>query len=129
MRRTTEKEIRGVLRLDAAARFNHFVKRVVDSQAAWGLWKDGWALMANNDGIKVFPLWPAREYAELHRTGEWVAYEAEEIPLASLLGELLPKLAERGVLAGVFPTPEGKGVTPSAEDLAASLRKELESYE
>jgi hypothetical protein len=128
MRRTTEKEIQTVLRLDGSARFNHFVKRVVDSEAAWGLWKDGWALMENDDGTQVFPLWPAREYAELHRTGNWAEYEAREIPLADILDELVPKLAQGGILPGVFPTQEGKGVTPTPEALAASLRKELENY-
>jgi hypothetical protein len=54
---------------------------VVDSEAAWGLWKDGWALMRDDAGVEVFPLWPAREYAEASRTGEWSEYEAEQIDL------------------------------------------------
>jgi hypothetical protein len=85
--------------------------------------------MANDDGMQVFPLWPAREYAELHRTGDWSVYEARPIPLAELLDELLPKLAERGALPGVFPTPNGKGVTPRAEELSRALRDELQKYE
>ena len=128
MRRTNEKEMHAVLRLDGPARFAHFVKRVVDSEIAWGLWKDGWALMENDDGTRVFPLWPAREYAELLRAGQWAEYEPREIPLADLLDELVPKLAEQGVLAGVFPTATGKGVTPRVEELSASLREELEKY-
>jgi hypothetical protein len=129
MRHTSEREIQAVLGLDGPKRFSHFLKRVADEEVAWGLWHDGWALMANSDDSQVFPLWPAREYAELHRVGEWVAYEARGIPLADLLDQLLPKLAEAGVLAGVFPTPKGKGVTPMPEELAAALRKELEHYE
>ncbi|MGK4000053.1 DUF2750 domain-containing protein [Sorangium sp. So ce1024] len=129
MKRTTEKEIRAVLSLDGPSRFRHFVKTVVAWEAAWGLWKDGWSLMANDEGVSVFPLWPAREYADLCRTDVWADHEVKEISLESLLGELLPKLKERGVLAGVFPIPAGKGVTLSAEELAVSLRKELENYE
>ena len=128
MRRTTGKEIQSVLRLDGPARFNHFIKRVVDPEAAWGLWKEGWALMMNDDGTQVFPLWPAREYAELHSTGNWAEYEAREISLADLLDELVPKLAQGGMLPGVFPTPRGKGITPTPEEFAAALRKELENY-
>src|SRR4051812_6675474 len=104
MKRTTEKEIQAVLRLDGPARFNHLVQRGVDSEAAWGLWKNGWALMENENGTQVFPLWPAREYADVHRTGDWAEYEAREIPLADLLDDLLPKLAQGGVVPGVFPT-------------------------
>jgi hypothetical protein len=127
MRHTTKKEIEAVLRLDGPARFDHFVKRVVDSELAWGLWKNGWALMAKDDGTQVFPLWPAREYAELFRTGEWAQYDAEEIPLTDLMDELLPKLEQRGVLPGVFPTPGDKGVTPTAKELRNSLEEESEN--
>lgn len=129
MRQTKEREVQAVLRLDGPKRFSHFVKRVADEERAWGLWKDGWALMADPDGTQIFPLWPASEYAELHRKGDWAEYETREIPLADLLDELIPKLAEKGALPGVFPTPSGKGVTLRPEELALALRKELENYE
>ncbi len=129
MRRTTPKEIEAVLRLDGSTRYKHFVKRVVDDELAWGLWKDGWALMADGSGQSVFPLWPAREYAELCAVGDWDGYVVEEIALADLIDELLPKLAEREVRPAVFPTPAGKGVTPSASELREALRSEMENYE
>jgi len=129
MRRTTTKEIDALLQLDAPTRHNHFVKRVVDDERAWGLWKDGWALMLDGQGQSVFPLWPAREYAELCAVGEWEGYVAEEIPLADLIDELLPRLTEREMRPGVFPTPTGKGATPRAVDLAGALRTEMERYE
>src|SRR6187401_2204321 len=128
MRRTSPKEMQAVLQLDGPARFKHFVKRVADSEEAWGLWNDGWALMHDDDGKEVFPLWPARESADVARTGEWSEYTPERIQLDDLLGELLPKLAERGVQPGVFPTPQGKGVTPTVAELAAALREQLEKY-
>ena len=125
MRITTPAEIESVLRLDGPERFRHFVKRVADSERAWGLWNDGWALMENDDGTKVFPLWPAQEYADLHRTGDWAGYQAREIEVDSLLDELLPRLAESGTLAGVFPIPRGKGVTPSLAELSKAIRDDL----
>ncbi len=60
---------------------------------------------------------------------EWAEYEAREIPLGQLLDEIIPTLAEKGILPGIFPTPNGKGVTPTPEELVAALRKELENYE
>lgn len=128
MRETSQKEIEAVLKLDGPARFKHFVKRVVDEERAWGLWKDGWALMAGSEGEHVFPLWPAREYADMCRIEDWGTYEPEEIPLQALLDELLPKLKDRGVKPGVFPTPGGKGVTPTVDELCEALRKEMERY-
>lgn len=123
MKPRSEKEIQAVLRLDGPSRYEHFVKRVVDTEEIWGLWKDGWVLMKNGDGLLVFPLWPAREYAELSRIGDWVEYEPKAISLVELLDDLLPGFVERGILPGVFPTPSGKGVTPTADELAAAIRK------
>ena len=129
MRPTTETEIRAVLALDGPTRAGHLIKRVADSAVAWSLWEEsGWALMANDDGTQVFPLWPSREYAELLRTGDWLRLEARAVPLEELLHELLPKLALRGILIGIFPTPTGKGVTMTRAELSALLGEELERY-
>lgn len=126
---TTKKEIEAVLRLDGPARFEHFVKRVADSETAWGLWKDGWVLMGDESGASVFPLWPAREYAELMRAGDWAESEPSEIELEALLADLLPKLRQAGVAPGIFPTPSGRGVVVMAAVLEQALRLELERYE
>ena len=129
MKPRSEKEIQSVLRLNGAERFGHFIKRVVDFEEAWGLWSDGWALMEDNSGRPVFPLWPAREYAELCRLGDWAQYDPKAISLSELLKGFLDGLVEREVLAGVFPTPGGVGVTLPAAELATLLRTaELQSY-
>jgi Protein of unknown function (DUF2750) len=129
MKPKSAKEIEAVLKLDGSVRFRHFVKQVVDFEQAWGLWSDGWALMANNEGKTVFPIWPAREYAELCRVGQWAEFAPKAIELNTLVNELLPSLATDGVLSGVFPTPEGQGVTIDANELAAELiRVDDENY-
>jgi len=117
-----------VLKLDGRARYDHFVKRVVDAGEAYGLWQDGWALMRDDQGNDVLPLWPAIEYAEASRGETWVEYRPERIDLADLLDDLLPTLARTRVLPGVFPTPDDTGVTPTVGDLEASLRTEMEKY-
>lgn len=129
MRRVTEKELEAVLELDGPARCERFVKVVADTETAWGLWDDGWALMEDDAGRRSFPLWPAREYAEACATGQWSTYEPREIALAEILEELLPKLEDSGVLPAVFPTPSGKGVTPSPNELRNLLQEELKQYE
>jgi len=116
------KEVNAVLLLDGAARFNHFIKQVVDSEIAWGLWDDGWALMETDNGTSVFPLWPAEEYAELNRLGDWAHYQPKSIALEDLLEQMLPDFAESNILPGIFPTPTGSGVTPTAEELSSHLR-------
>lgn len=128
MRSISQKEMDAVVRLDGPARFRHFVKRVVDDGAAWGLWSDGWALMSDDAGRGIFPLWPAREYALAAAVGEWVSYQAEPIPLEELMDDLLPQLSAHGVVPGVFPTPSSRGVTPSIDELRQALRDEKGKY-
>ena len=128
MRRTNAKEIEGVLKLGGAGRFAHFVKRVADEELAWGLWNDGWALMADDDGVPAFPLWPAQEYARACATGDWADFVPRQIEIDSLLTELCPKLQASGVRAGIFPTNAGKGVALAPNELSAALARELENY-
>lgn len=129
MRSTRPRESDAVLRLDGPARYDHFVKRVVDQELAWGLWRDGWALLTDEAGKAVFPLWPAREYAALCATAEWDGYGAEEISLADLVDEVLPNLEARGGRPAVFPTPGDHGVRLTVSEFVAALRGEMEKYE
>lgn len=126
--KVSQEEMEAVSALDGPSRFKHFVKRVADAEVAWGLWSDGWALMEADDGAQVFPLWPAREYAQAYATDDWAMYEPEEIALDDLLDELLPKLEANGVRPGVFPTTQGMGTTPTVQELERALQAELEKY-
>lgn len=122
------KQMAAVLALPGAKRFEHFIKVVADQQVVWGLYQNGWALAAADDGETVFPLWPAKEYAEVCASGEWSGYEPRPITLSDFLEKLLPKLRIDGVLPGVFFTPASKGVTPSADEVKSALEAELQKY-
>lgn len=95
----------------------------------WGLHAEGWALASTSEGERVFPLWPAREYAELCATGIWDRFRPEEIPLDTLFDILVPKLREARTLVGVFPTPQESAVTPTLEQLVTHLKDELSRIE
>lgn len=122
------KQVEAVLALPGIKRFEHFIKVIADWQEVWGLYQDGWALAAADDGTTVFPLWPAKEYAQVCAASEWSGYEPRAISLREFTEVLLPKLKLDGVLPGVFFTPTSKGVTPSVEDLKAALEAELQNY-
>ena len=124
----TPKQIEAVLALPGIKRYEHFVKVVVDWQAVWGLYQDGWALAATDEGGEVFPLWPAEEYARLCAANEWSGYKPRSIELSEFMDALLPKLKKDGVLPGVFFTPLSKGVTPSVDELLSALEVELQNY-
>ena len=122
------KQMEAVFALPGIKRFENFIKVIADWQEVWGLYQNGWALAAADDGTAVFPLWPAKEYAEVCAVNEWAGYEPRSISLRDFTEVLLPKLKLDGVLPGVFFTPTSKGVTPSVDELKLALEAELQNY-
>lgn len=123
-----QKQIEAVSALSGIDRYKHFVKVVADWQKAWGLYDNGWALAATDEGTPVFLFWPAEEYATLCAKEEWGSYKPRAIELEDLMNTLLPKLRKDGVLPGIFFTPSGRGVTPSVDELLGALKDELQNY-
>lgn len=126
--KASPSQMEAVLALPGVKRFEHFVKVIADWQEVWGLYQDGWALAEADDGTTVFPLWPAKEYAQVCTLNEWRGFEPRAISLGDFTEVLLPKLKLEGVLPGVFFTPTSKGVTPPVDELMAALQAELQNY-
>jgi len=124
----SSKQMEAVLALPAARRFEHFIKVIADWEVVWGLYDDGWALAAADDGTTIFPLWPAKEYAQACAANEWSGHEPRAISLSEFMDELLPRLDVDGVLPGVFFTPSSRGITPTVAELRAALDEELLNY-
>lgn len=124
----SQKQIEAILKLDGQQRYNHFIKTIADTEKVFGLYRDGWAL-ASDGKQQVFPLWSAKEYAELCSVNEWNGYKAKSFTLNKFTEELLPNLKRDGVLVGIFYTPSDKGVTPDIKQVLYDLGKELENYE
>ena len=123
-----QKQIDAVIALSGRERYNNFIKVVVDWEEVWGLYQDKWALAGTDDGQKVFPIWSAKEYAQLCVDKEWAGYEPKSFSLEDFMSELLPNLKNDGVLPGVFYTPSDNGVTPTVEKLLEDLNEELGNY-
>jgi hypothetical protein len=124
----SERQIEAILSLPGEDRFKHFVKVVVDTEEAWGLYQDGWAMAITDNNQPVFPLWPAEEYARLCAVDKWEAYQTRSISLCDILEVLLPNLRKDGTLPGILYSPSGEGVTPSIEKLEDALREEMSRY-
>lgn len=122
------KQMQAVLALSPERRFEHFVKVVTDQELVWGLYHDGWAMAADDDGVPAFPLWPREEYAELNAIGEWESFTPKSISLADLMGEFLPGFQEKQMLPCIFLTPGGRGLTPTVEQLREAINAELQRY-
>lgn len=123
-----DKQLASVLALPAKDRYQYLIKVVADWQEVWGLYSDGWALAATEEGSMVFPIWPAKEYAEVCAKNEWAEYSPESFSLDDFIDGLLPKLDHDNVMVGVFYTPLDKGVVVSASLVAEDFERELERY-
>lgn len=123
------KQLAAVFALPANKRFEHFVKVVAEREEAWGLYQDGWALAGTDEGDRVFPLWPQKEYAEANAINEWAGYEPKAISLEDLMEVVLPQFKAEGTLPGILLTPDKRnGATPSIDELVAALEEELQRY-
>jgi Protein of unknown function (DUF2750) len=123
------KEFQHVRSLPADGRYEYFVKKVCDWQQVWGLWNEGWAIMADTEGKEVFPVWPHPIYAEAYAIGEWKGYRPREIRLQDWLGKWLPGLENDGRLIAIFPSTEGQPPTVNSNQLRADIEEECSKYD
>jgi len=121
------RQLQAVVMLPGPQRYEYFIKRVVDTGVVWSLYRNGWALATKEDGTMVFPLWPDSEFAAICADYEWTGYAPQSFGLTELVDELLPQLAEDGVVTGVFHTPGARDVMPTANLLRKDLQDELAS--
>jgi hypothetical protein len=126
----SDREFEAVSRLNAEERFEHFLKRVADWEAVWGL-RDakGWVAATDGEGHSSFPLWPHPRYAVACADHEWAGNAPVAIDVHEFVEEWLPAMASDNVLLAVFPTPGLSGVIVSAAEMADALRQALAEYE
>lgn len=128
MRIVSNEEINNVLHLSGEKKYKYFLNFVCDSEKAWGLYNDGWALAADDNGQVVFPLWPAKLYAKMASADKWADYKPKSISLKNLVEKLAHNLDKDLLLFGVFYTPNNKGIVISPLELAEDICNELEKY-
>ena len=124
----SEEQLRAVVALPAEVRYEHFIKRVADTEEVWILDEDGWAMASNADGTQILPVWSAFEYADMCRRGEWENYRPASIELEELLNGVLPDLAENGILIAVSYLPKDEGVVVDSNRLSLDIERELQNY-
>jgi hypothetical protein len=105
-----DQEFEAVLGLDAPQRYEHFLKRICDTERVY-LLVDGDQLVVlsdeNGGAPDQLPLWPHPRYGEAYRD-EFGGAPLGEMGLEELVERALPSLAEDGVDIAVFPTPKGE---------------------
>lgn len=124
------KEIEAVLQLAATERYEHFIKRVADTEELMALRAPGggWTMVGTSDG-ECLPVWPHGVYAE--RCGPALAEpgaDPKAIPLDAFLKRWVPGLTKDGIKVAVFPNTDGKGVIVEPQRLGDDLRRYVEEW-
>jgi hypothetical protein len=122
------KEFESVSNLSGAKRYEYFIKKVVNNEKLWGLYNDGWAMVADDNENEMIPFWPQKEFAEACCLGDWSNYKAEEIDLYEFIDGWLVDMKKDGLLTAIFYTKDDKGVVVEPDMLLQNLNKELENY-
>ncbi|MBS0186405.1 MAG: DUF2750 domain-containing protein [Proteobacteria bacterium] len=123
------KEIEAVIKLSPAKRYEYFLKRVADRAFIWGLYDNGWVSAADNAGNFFFPIWPAKEYAELCIENYWKAAFPKNIEIHEFLDDYLDEMKKTKIFIAVFYTPNDKGIILDSEQLKKDLLRELDRIE
>lgn len=124
-----DRKIENILKMSENERYDYFIRKVSDFEEIWGLNDKGWALLGDNNGNNILPLWPEKEFAELCAVDQWKDYKPELIELNNFLEKWIPGMTNDKTLVNIFSTPNTKGTVVSPNDLHSDLQDELEQYE
>lgn len=95
----------GAVDLSGPDRLQMFIHKVNESQEMWGLYVDGWAEAADQDGKKGLVVWPDEPHALLCATDKWRQHSPKMIKLSSFNERWVDKLVRMRFKVAVFPTP------------------------
>lgn len=123
------KKIENIVKMTEDERYDYFIRKVADFEQVWGLNDNGWALLGDDDGNQILPLWPEREFAELCAVDQWKNYKPESIELDNFLEKWIPGMINDKTLINIFLTPDAKGTVVSPPTLESDLQDELEQYQ
>lgn len=122
-----QHEFQAVIRQPASVRYEYFIKKAVDYEEVWGLYKNGWATAQDDIGNILIPLYPNEKFAETFAINEWKGCRPKKIELRHFLEKWLPGMKSDGVKPSIFPTDIDSAVT-DVDLLRQNLEVELEKY-
>ena len=129
----TDKEINSMLAQSPEVRYSYSLKRIADNGYLWYLSSDDDSYMCIQDvDIRLFPVWPFKEYAEKFVSSMREEYECNfsKLNLEEFSDKLIDYLCKTGMSIGVFPVAESDyGKIISVNTFAEDLSVELENYQ
>lgn len=128
MKDINKKKIDNIINGSAEERYSYFIRKVADFEGVWSLYNEGWAMLGDNKEQNIIPFWPEEAFAQLCAEGIWESYQPKSIELNTFIEKWLSGMKEDGKSAGVFYTPEGKGIVVQPDKLLRDIQEELEQY-
>ena len=123
------KEIENILKLTPFERYQYFIRKIADWEIAYSLiFLDGDYAVSTIDDKKLFPIWSAKEFAELSKTNGWESCNIIELTFDDFEETLFDYIDENNLLLNVFPIDK-TGFVVSLEEFAKDLNEELEQYQ
>ena len=128
----TDKEISSMLAQSPDVRYSYSLKRIADNGYLWYMSSDNSNMCIQDGDIRLFPVWPFKEYAEKFGSSMSNGYEynCSKLSLEEFSDKLVDCLCETGMSIGVFPVTESDyGKIISVNTFAEDLSVELENYQ
>jgi hypothetical protein len=111
-----------LLAMSAEERFELSLAELVQREALWTLaGPKGSLLFDQDEGPRLWPLWPSEELAQLHANGVWEDAEPQEIELRAFLDSWVTGLSKDGHYVTVCPMPDGESMVLTPEELGDEL--------
>ena len=128
----TDKEISSMLAQSPDVRYSYSLKRIADNGYLWYMSSDNSNMCIQDGDIRLFPVWPFKEYAEkfVSSMSNGYEYNCSKLSLEEFSDKLVDCLCEIGMSIGVFPVTESDyGKIISVNTFAEDLSVELENYQ
>lgn len=122
-----KSEFNSVINKPPYIRYEYFIKKVVDFEEVWGLYKDGWAIALDDGGNQLIPFFPKKDFAASSAKNEWEGYNAEPIDLYEFINDWLSGMNDDGIKPSIFPNDDNTAVL-NIEVILSDLKNELEKY-
>ena len=122
------KEFSEVTKLSGSKRYEYFLKKVADDEELWGLYNDGWAMVADDEENEMIPFWPKKEFADACCNEHWKNYISEPIGLTEFMESWIDNLKNNGLSTAIFIVKDDKGIIVKPEKLLEDLKEELSNY-
>ena len=116
--------------LDPIKRLEYFIRKIADYELIWGSYgNNGWLLLSDENGRKIVPFWPEKEFVNEYNVTHKYEYFPKKIDLYYFLDKWINGLTKDKIDIIVFPVMKKESIIVTPLELKVLLRNELEQYE